>query len=232
MNTTTFALALRPLVTLARTGALTLFAASALSASASASRAPAVFAAADQIGGPGFVGCNGDLNEVSSVMPVLSSAAIEEFTMPTNATMVTQVDVVLRTPQGGSWPTVQFWTVSVFASVNQAENSGSAFSSGAVATTFTNSATMTYNYAPNCVSGTSNALCQVPVNFVLQPGLTYWVVCAPVTNAMPTLRLARSNYSAGFPNGNNGVWINPDNGWGLGTSVATNANSAVRVIVQ
>jgi len=232
MNTTRFPSALRPLATLARTVTLALLAAPALSASASASYGPFVLAAADQIGGPGFVGCNSDLNEVSTTQPYFSSGVVEEFTMPPTSSTVTEVDVVLKTPQGSPWPSVLYWTVSIFASVNQAENSGSALSGNAVATQLVTNASLVFNYAPNCVSGVTNALCQVPVNLILQPGAHYWVVCVPVTSGTPSLRLARSNYAAGFPNGNNGVWINPDNGWGLGTGVPTNANSSIRVIVQ
>lgn len=217
----------------ARTGLLTAaLAATTVIARATGFTAMPLTVIVDQIGGPGFIRCTGELNEISTAFPFYSSAVVEDFQMPSNTNTLTQVQCVLKTSQGTPWPSILRWRVSVFSSAANAENSGSGLQANAVVTQDVFNATVAFNFAPNCVSGQVNGLCTLPVSMNLQPGATYWFIVAPITSGVPDLRMSETAFPGGYPNNFNAIWVNPDNGYGLGTKVNLNKNYAVRVTAQ
>jgi len=147
-----------------------------------------------------------------STMNSFDIGAIDDFTVNASQLNVTQVQAVF---QGFSnlgpftgFNNVSNWAVEIYTSVSAAAGNLNGFRRADLAPGVV---TLNTGYAPGLAN---SALVTLPVNLVLPSAGTYWIgVIATMPSTNGQVGVHNSLYAAGFPNGLNGMLVNPNGGF-------------------
>lgn len=189
------------------------------------------------------IGTNLVSNAVFGVMQIFPDAASSDFSgtviddFISSGTAVSQVDVAFETNNANlNFALVQGWQVSIWSSVAAAANSGVTLNGGTVAQMLVPDAQVAISNLAG--TGAQAAAKLASITGLNLGGLTvgghYWIGVAPVLDFTATStqtfilnNLTPALLGAGTPNDE--VGIQPNNGFGLGTTIPMQFNAAYAV---
>lgn len=178
----------------------------------------------DQITGAVLLpGVNPGADQVFNDFTDFSCVVIDNFTTA-NGYQLTNTSIVL---EGSYNPTG--YQVSVWSSLADAASSGNGLNGNAVAQQLVPLANVTTTSLGINSNGLETFRADMPINLALTNPGTYFLGLSPIQDFAGNGQLFIMGASTGNPGGNNAVWLNPGGGFGLGTSVQTTSNAALRL---
>jgi len=184
----------------------------------------------DQIGAnpADMTGAGSASQEFEASFAAYQIGAIDDFNT-TSAANIINVDVVMlgygASFTANSWNQIRGFNVDVYSSV--AAGAANLIGDQGHVVVLPNAVTFQDPYYP---PGFLNRIYHIPVNIAIGAG-NHWIGIRPQMDFTGNGQtgILQSTYAAGFPNGSNGMQINPGLGFGLGNPIATNANLAYRI---